>query len=126
MHPNLSSGMWLNRRQEAPVTPDGDEPGLALAVPPAVVEAIAKATAARLAERDAAVAGARERVAANSKRLTLTRAEAAAALGVSGDHFKRHVLPDLRIVRSGRLRLIPLPELERWVEQHAARALEDE
>ena len=42
-------------------------------------------------------------------RVALTRQEAAAALGVSVDHFERHVLPGLRVIRSGRLVLIPSP-----------------
>jgi excisionase family DNA binding protein len=55
-------------------------------------------------------------------RFALTRVEAAASLGVSVDFFEEHVQPDLRIVRVGRLRLVPPAELERWVERHAARA----
>ena len=53
-------------------------------------------------------------------RLALTKPEAARAIGVSVDHLERHVLPELRAVRSGRLVLIPLRELERWVDEHAA------
>jgi hypothetical protein len=53
-------------------------------------------------------------------RLTLTKAEAAHALGVSDDHLCRHVLPDLRVIRSGRLVLIPIRELERWCDENAA------
>jgi hypothetical protein len=41
------------------------------------------------------------------------------ALGVSRDHFERHVLGSLRVIYSGRRRLIPLRELERWVEREA-------
>ena len=51
--------------------------------------------------------------------------EAAAALGVSVDHFDRHVRHDLRLVRSGRLVLVPVRELERWAERNAVRILED-
>lgn len=51
-------------------------------------------------------------------RLTLSRAEAAAALGVSLSHFKRHVQPELRCVYSGQLRLYPVKELERWLAEH--------
>jgi excisionase family DNA binding protein len=60
----------------------------------------------------------------NTGRIALTKTEAAEALGCSVDHLERHVLPELRIVRSGRLRLIPMAELERWLDRHAARALE--
>jgi hypothetical protein len=58
-------------------------------------------------------------------RLALTRAEAAAALGVSIDSFKRYVQPDVRVVRRGSVRLIPVAELERWLEANAERVLGD-
>jgi excisionase family DNA binding protein len=50
-----------------------------------------------------------------------TLPEAAKRLGVSDDHFRRHCLPEIRFIRSGRLRLIPRTELERWVRECAAR-----
>jgi hypothetical protein len=50
---------------------------------------------------------------AKPTRLALTRAEAAAAIGVSVDSFERYVQPELRLVRRGRLRLVPVRELER-------------
>jgi hypothetical protein len=57
-------------------------------------------------------------------RFALTKQEAARALGVSVDHLERHILPDLRVIRSGsgqrRLTLIPVRELERWTDVHAA------
>jgi hypothetical protein len=56
-------------------------------------------------------------------RLALTREEAAAAVGMSLDSFERHVQPDLRLLRLGRLRLVPVRELERWAEEHASRAV---
>ena len=59
-------------------------------------------------------------------RLALNRAEAAAALGISVDSFERYVQGELRILRRGRLRLIPVAELERWLEANAGRVLEDE
>ncbi len=52
-------------------------------------------------------------------RLAFTRAEAASALGMSINSFERHVQPELRLVRRGKLRLIPLAELERWLEENA-------
>ena len=52
-------------------------------------------------------------------RVALTREEAAAALGVSLSHFQRHVQPDLRLIRSGSCRLIPIAELERWTRESA-------
>jgi excisionase family DNA binding protein len=52
-------------------------------------------------------------------RVTLTVEEASEALGVSRDHFERHVMRSLRIIYSGRRRLIPVRELERWAEREA-------
>jgi excisionase family DNA binding protein len=54
-------------------------------------------------------------------RITLTVDETADAMGVSRDHLERHVLPDLRVVYSGRRRLIPVKELERWANEQATR-----
>lgn len=88
-------------------------------VPSELVEAIAQRTAELLATGTST-----QPVEVASGRVALTKAEAAEALGISVDHLERHVLPELRIVRSGRLRLIPVTELEGWVDRHAARALE--
>jgi hypothetical protein len=55
-------------------------------------------------------------------RLALSRREAAEALGMSLRHFQRHVQPHLRCIYSGQLRLYPLSELERWVDEHAWRS----
>jgi hypothetical protein len=52
-------------------------------------------------------------------RLALTRREAAAALGMSLNHFARFVQPELKVVLCGQLVLIPVTELERWVQRHA-------
>ena len=52
-------------------------------------------------------------------RIPLSREEAAAALGVSLDTFERHIQPSLRLIRVGRLRLIPITELGRWCDEHA-------
>jgi excisionase family DNA binding protein len=57
-------------------------------------------------------------------RITLTPVEAAAALGVSRDFFDEHVKPELRIVRRGRLVLVPVRELEGWADANAERTLE--
>jgi hypothetical protein len=56
-------------------------------------------------------------------RLALSPGEAARALGVSRDFFDGHVLPELRVVRRGRRRLVPLRELERWLDEEASMAL---
>ena len=55
----------------------------------------------------------------NVPRVALTRLEAAASLGMSLDSFERHVQPELKLVRRGKLRLIPLVELERWAIENA-------
>jgi excisionase family DNA binding protein len=57
-------------------------------------------------------------------RLALSPSEAAEAIGVSRRHFFEHVLPQLRVVRSGRRRLIPVHQLESWLEENAERVFE--
>jgi hypothetical protein len=57
-------------------------------------------------------------------RLALTKQEAAAALGMSVDSFERHVQPELRVVRRGRLRLFALFEIERWLRENGAKTFE--
>jgi excisionase family DNA binding protein len=59
-----------------------------------------------------------------SSRLALRPVEAAATIGVSRDFLDEHVLPELRVVRVGRKVLIPVRELERWVDEHAALTLD--
>ncbi len=55
-------------------------------------------------------------------RLTVGPIEAATMLGVSRDYFDEHIKPELRIIRRGsKTILIPVAELERWVEKSAAR-----
>jgi hypothetical protein len=56
-------------------------------------------------------------------RIALTPPEAAAAIGVGPDFFDANVSPELRLVRRGRKRLIPVSELERWTVENASRAL---
>ena len=56
---------------------------------------------------------------ASVPRLALGIDEAAEALGISRDHLERHVLRDLRVIYTGRRRLIPVSELERWAERQA-------
>jgi excisionase family DNA binding protein len=53
-------------------------------------------------------------------RVALTIEEACESLGISRDHFERHVMRQLRIIHSGRRRLVPVQELERWVDRQAA------
>jgi len=49
--------------------------------------------------------------------------EAARALGVSEDYFSAKIAPNLRMVRDGRTKLVPVSELRRWLDRHAARAV---
>ena len=44
-------------------------------------------------------------------------------MGMSVDSFERHVQPDLRLIRRGKLRLVPVSELERWADRAAERVL---
>jgi len=55
----------------------------------------------------------------NVPRVALSRQEAAASLGMSLDSFERHVQPELKLIRRGKLRLVPLVELERWAIENA-------
>jgi hypothetical protein len=58
---------------------------------------------------------------ASIPRIALTPSEAAAAIGVGPDFFDANVAPELRIVRRGRKRLVPVSELERWTAENAER-----
>lgn len=51
--------------------------------------------------------------------------EAAAALGVSDEFFDRHVRPEVKLIRRGRLPLVTVAELERWGRENETRTLED-
>jgi excisionase family DNA binding protein len=59
-----------------------------------------------------------------TSRLAFSPDEAAAALGVSRDFFDTHLVPELRIVRRGRRRLVPLRELERWLQEASSLPLD--
>jgi hypothetical protein len=54
--------------------------------------------------------------------IAVTREEAARALGVSVAHFDRHIAAHLRVIQSGRARLFPIIELQRWAERSAVLA----
>ena len=55
--------------------------------------------------------------------IALSKPDAAAALGMSVDSFERHVMAHVRCVRRGKLRLSPVAELQRWVDENAERLL---
>jgi hypothetical protein len=42
---------------------------------------------------------------------------------MSIDSFERHVQPEVRLIRRGKLRLVPMVELDRWVRENMAHAL---
>lgn len=52
-------------------------------------------------------------------RIALTPPEAAEAIGVGPTFFDEQVAPELRVIRRGRKRLIPVRELERWTDENA-------
>jgi excisionase family DNA binding protein len=56
-------------------------------------------------------------------RVALTIPEAAASLGVGVDFFNDNIRGELRLIRRGSKRLIPVAELERWCERNAERVL---
>jgi excisionase family DNA binding protein len=56
-------------------------------------------------------------------RLALTLDEAALSLGVSRDFFDEHIRHDLRLVRLGRRPLVPVRELEGFLERRASVAV---
>lgn len=57
-------------------------------------------------------------------RVALSIEEACAALGVSWDYWREHVAPEVRIVRRGRRKLVPVRELERWLDTRAEAIIE--
>ena len=52
--------------------------------------------------------------------IALKREDAAEAIGMSLDSFERYVQSDLRLIRRGRLVLVPIEELQRWAAENAA------
>lgn len=56
-----------------------------------------------------------------SKRAAASRRDAASALGMSLRHVQRHVQPNVRCIYSGQLRLYPVAELERWMNEQSWR-----
>ena len=54
--------------------------------------------------------------------LAVNLTDAATALSVSDEHFRDHVKPNLKIVRSGRRQFVSLRELERWLAANEAPA----
>jgi len=65
----------------------------------------------------------RASILAEIPRVALTRDEAAASLGISVDTFERYVQPEIRMIRRGANRLVPVVELERWATASAEKTL---
>ena len=55
------------------------------------------------------------------QRLAYRPDEAAEAIGVSRAFFYAEILPELRVVYRGRVRLVPVSEIARWLEREAVR-----
>ncbi|MFN8164503.1 MAG: hypothetical protein U0R26_11900 [Solirubrobacterales bacterium] len=66
------------------------------------------------------------RVKAPVPRIALTPPEAAAALGCGETYFTEQVRPELRLIRRGRKVLVPVAELERWVQANAGRPIAEQ
>lgn len=62
-------------------------------------------------------------IAAGVPRLALNVKEACASLGVSWDVWREHIEPDIKLVRIGRRKLVPVTELQRWLDANGERTL---
>lgn len=51
--------------------------------------------------------------------LALTVEQSCEALGVSWDTWRSSIEPHVRIVRLGRRKLVPVTELQRWLDKNA-------
>jgi hypothetical protein len=56
--------------------------------------------------------------------LAVQHKDAPAVLGLKKTSFEKYVVPEVRCVRLGPMRVYPVAELERWLERHAERVLE--
>jgi excisionase family DNA binding protein len=56
--------------------------------------------------------------------LALSIEEACEALGVSWKTWHEMIEPEVKLVRLGRRKLVPVAELERWLADHAENVLE--
>ncbi len=65
---------------------------------------------------------ARQTASRRAKRMALALSieDAAVALSISRDSFERHVAPHLRLLSVGRRLVVPVRELERWIERSSA------
>jgi hypothetical protein len=77
-----------------------------------------------VAQKEGALAALPKPSLAPVPRLALDVTEACAAVGVSWDTWRAHIEPEVRLVRIGRRKLVPVAELERWLADHAETTLE--
>lgn len=56
-------------------------------------------------------------------RMAVSPREAAEMIGVGRSFLYEHILPELRTVRCGKKRLIPVAEIDRYLDRNAARVL---
>ncbi len=57
-------------------------------------------------------------------RLALEINEACAALSVSWDTWHQHIEPNVKLIRIGRKKLVPVSEIQRWLDTTAETTLE--
>ncbi|MDP1857208.1 MAG: hypothetical protein Q8K82_00975 [Gemmatimonadaceae bacterium] len=57
--------------------------------------------------------------------LALPVAQAAASLGLSENHFRHEILPQVRSIKVGKVRIVPVIEFEWWLHLHARFADEE-
>jgi hypothetical protein len=74
---------------------------------------------------DAAIDAVVDRLASRLARpLVVDIAGACQLLGCSWDFWAEHVAPEVRIVRRGRRKLVPVAELELWIDKNASAVLD--
>jgi hypothetical protein len=56
--------------------------------------------------------------------LAVQHKDAPAVLGLGKTSFEKYVVPEVRCVRLGSMRVYPVRDLERWLDRHAERVLE--
>lgn len=50
-------------------------------------------------------------------RIAVTSAEAADSLGMAVNSFEQYVVPHVKVIRRGRLKLFAVTELQRWADE---------
>jgi excisionase family DNA binding protein len=56
-------------------------------------------------------------------RTALSVEEACASLGCGWDFWREYVEPEIKLVRRGRRKLVPVQQLEAWLSENAERTL---